>query len=133
MKSHIAIAGLALVLASCTTHQPTGPASVSYQVPRNFQTVYLRVQHQAQECLALAGNDSFDVMASLNPGMQSATVLVKHRETGAEAARTVVKAIDARQSDVSHWVEGSSRWNTTVLEAMRASVMRDASVCAGQH
>jgi len=125
------MAGLAaaapVVLAGCAAGiQPDSP-SVSYTVPRSYQTVYLRAQNQASECLR--GESHFDVRSKVDPAMQSGVVSVTDPLTGIEVARTTLKAVDAKHTRVEHVVWGKGSWDINALNAMRESIRMDASVC----
>jgi hypothetical protein len=120
--------GLAVLLSGCAMGIQNGgdTPGVSYTVPRNYQTVYLRVQNQASECLR--GKGHYEVYAEVDPAMQTGLVTVRGA-LGAEVARTEIKAIDARNTQVSHTVWGRSPWDGAALSAMRQSVVIDTSVC----
>ncbi|MGB3288941.1 MAG: hypothetical protein WBA83_06665 [Burkholderiaceae bacterium] len=129
MKAQLIGIGAAVLLAGCVggIHPGDQSPSVSYTVPRNYQTVYLRAQNQADECLR--GSKHYDVYAQVDPAMQSGSVAVRSPLGGLEVARTDIKAIDAKHTQVTHTVWGPSPWDQGALNAMRQSVMMDTSVC----
>ena len=101
--------------------------SVSYKVPRSYQTVYLRAQNQADECLR--GKKQYDIYAQVDPVLHTGIVSVRSPIGSVEVARTEIKAIDARNTQVTHTVWGHSPWDANALYAMRQSVQMDTSVC----
>lgn len=114
--------------------------SVSYTVPHSYQVVYMRARHQASECqgshsaLNKFGTDykddkTFKVVSTIDPDMQSGVVSVQDPITGTEVARTTLKAVDAKHTEVSQIVAGSGSWNQDALNAMQQSVRMDTSVC----
>jgi hypothetical protein len=108
--------------------QPNGDSpSVSYTVPRSYQIVYLRAQNQADECLR--GKHQYDVYAQVEPAQQMGVVSVRGPMGGAEVARTEIKAIDARQTQITQTVWGRAPWDQAALNAMRESIVMDTSVC----
>jgi|SRR5690554_1377220 hypothetical protein len=117
------------LLSGCIAGIQPGDESptVSYTVPRSYQTVYLRAQNQADECLR--GKKQYDVYAQVDPAMQSGSVAVRSPLGGLEVARTDIKAIDAQHTQVTHTVWGRSPWDTGALNAMRQSILMDTSVC----
>ncbi|NLY27812.1 MAG: hypothetical protein GX049_09745 [Alcaligenaceae bacterium] len=128
MKLMLMALGAAFVLAGCAAGiQSSGSPSVSYTVPRNFETVYLRVQHQANECLT--GHHQYGVYAQLDSPGRQASVVVKTPVGAGEVARTELKALDARNTQVTHTVWGHSPWDARALQAMRESVLLDTTVC----
>jgi hypothetical protein len=129
MKSLIASCGFALALGGCAVgiHPGDDSPSVSYTATNSYQTVYLRVQNQAAECLR--GNGGFAVVANVDPATQAGEVLVKEDITGAVMARTVLKAVDDRHTQITHTVSGHRPWDVNALHAMRESVLMDTSVC----
>lgn len=123
-----AIAAAALLTGCAMGIQPGGDSpSLSYTVPRPYQTVYLRAQNQADECLR--GKKQYDVYADVDPAMQTAMVAVRGPFTSVEVARTDIKAVDAQHTEVTHTVWGRSPWDAAALEAMKQSVLMDTSVC----
>jgi len=120
---------LATTLAGCAVGiQPDGSSpSVSYTVPRDYQTVYLRAQNQASECLR--GQSSFEVRSEVDPVAQTGRVSVVDPLTDIEVARTSVKAQDARNTQVEQVVWGRGSWDLNALHAMRESIILDDSVC----
>jgi hypothetical protein len=122
------VIGTAALMSGCALGiQPDGESpTVSYNVPRSYQIVYLRAQNQAAECLR--GKQQYDVYAQVDPTMQSGSVSVKGI-LGTEVARTELKAIDAKNTQVTHTVWGHSPWDQTALNAMRRSILMDTSVC----
>lgn len=108
--------------------QPGGDSpSVSYTVPRSYQTVYLRAQNQADECLR--GKKQYDVYAKVDPALETASVSVRGPMQSIEVARTEIKAVDARHTQVTQTVWGRSPWDRDALAAMRESIRMDTSVC----
>ncbi|NYT83237.1 hypothetical protein H0A70_17285 [Alcaligenaceae bacterium] len=128
MRTLAVSVGVAVCLSGCAMgiQQGADSPTVSYTVPRSYQTVYLRVQNQADECLR--GKGHYDVFAEVDPAMQTGLVAVRS-PLGVEVARTELKAIDARNTQVTHTVWGHSPWDGSALNAMRQSVMIDTSVC----
>ncbi len=129
MKALLIGMGTAVLLSACTMGiQPGGDfPTVSYTVPRSYQTVYLRVQNQADECLR--GKKQYDVHATVDPAMQTGTVAVRAPIGGVEVARSDIEAIDSKHTRVTHTVWGPSPWDERALAAMRHSVVMDMSVC----
>lgn len=101
--------------------------SVSYTVPRDYRTVFLRAQNQANECLR--GKDQYTVRAKVDPVTQSAQVDVVGPFGKSVVARTALRATDARHTHVVQTVWGYSPWDVNALHAMRESVRLDTSVC----
>lgn len=128
VKSLLAGAGVLALLSGCSLGiQPGGDSpSVSYTVPRSYQTVYLRAQNQAGECLT--GKSQYDVYAQVDASMQTGTVSVRS-PLGGDVARTDIQAIDASHTRVTHTVWGRSPWDAGALNAMRQSILMDTSVC----
>lgn len=129
MIKRVIVLGLFAALSGCSLGiQPGGESpTVTYDVPRSYQTVYLRAQNQAAECLR--GKQQYDVYAQVDPLMQSATVAVRGPLGDLEVARTELKAIDPQNTRVTHTVWGRSPWDIGALNAMRHSIMMDMSVC----
>ncbi|MGP1615370.1 MAG: BPTD_2524 family lipoprotein [Pollutimonas bauzanensis] len=129
MKALVISIGAAGLLSGCALGiQPGGDSpSVSYTVPRSYQTVYLRAQNQADECLR--GKKQYDVYAQVDPALQTGLVSVRGPMGSIEVARTEIKAIDARHTEVKHTVWGHSPWDRNALEAMRESIRMDTSIC----
>lgn len=129
MKALAISLSAAALLSGCTIGiQPGGDSpSVSYAVPRSYQTVYLRAQNQADECLR--GKKQYDVYAQVDPALQTAQVSVRGPLQGIEVARTEIKAIDAKNTQVTHTVWGRSPWDQNALNAMRESIRMDTSIC----
>jgi len=129
VKAQLISIGAAALLAGCIGGIQPGDESptVSYTVPRSYQTVYLRAQNQADECLR--GNKHYDVYAQVDPAMQTGSVAVRSPLGGLEVARTDIKAIDSKHTQVTHTVWGPSPWDRGALSAMRQSIMMDTSVC----
>lgn len=129
VKARVVSIGCAALLSGCAMGiQPGGESpSVSYTVPRSYQTVYLRAQNQADECLR--GKKQYDVYAQVDPVMQTGTVSVRGPFSSIEVARTEIKAIDARHTEVKHTVWGRSPWDVSALNAMRQSIRMDTSMC----
>src|SRR5690554_1372201 len=94
MKTLVLGLGVAVLLAGCAMGiQPEDDSpSVSYKVPRTYQTVFLRAQNQAEECLR--GHDQYTVHTKVDPELRSGFVSVVGPLGGAEVARTELKAID---------------------------------------
>lgn len=129
MKTLVVSLGLAAMLSGCVMGIKPGDdsPSISYNVPRSYQTVYLRAQNQAGECLR--GKNQYEVYAQVDPVAQSGVVLVRGPLGGAEVARTEIKAIDAQNTHVTQTVWGRSPWDQDALKAMRESIGMDTSVC----
>ncbi|RTZ39225.1 hypothetical protein EKL30_18120 [Candidimonas sp. SYP-B2681] len=129
MKALVIGIGTATFLSGCTLGiQPQGNSpSISYTVPRSYQIVYLRAQNQASECLR--GKKQYDVYAQVDPVLQTALVAVRGPMESIEVARTEIKAVDARHTEVTHAVWGRSPWDNKALNAMRESIRMDTSVC----
>ncbi len=129
MKALVISIGAAGLLSGCALGiQPGGDSpSISYTVPRSYQTVYLRAQNQADECLR--GKKQYDVYAQVDPALQTGVVSVRGPMESVEVARTEIKAIDAKHTEVKHIVWGHSPWDKDALEAMRESIRMDTSVC----
>jgi hypothetical protein len=119
----------ATVLSGCVMGIKSGGDSptVSYTVPRSYQTVYLRAQNQADECLR--GKNQYEVYAQVDPVAQSGVVSVRGPLGDAEVARTELKALDAKTTQVVQTVWGHSPWDEDALKAMRESIRMDTSVC----
>lgn len=127
-RSIIWFAALA-VLAGCAAGTRAPQAmNENYTVPRNFQTTYMRAQHQTLECLT--NRSRYEVYATVDSAMQRATVLVRDAATGDEVARTEVQSLDARHTQVTHTAVGGDRWGAAAVDAMRRSIMSDTTVCA---
>lgn len=129
MRILIISIGAAALLSACAIGIQPGDdsPSVSYTVPRSYQTVYLRAQNQAGECLR--GKKQYDVYAQVDPGLQTGTVSVRGPMQSTEVARTDIKAIDAKHTQVTHTVWGRSPWDIKALDAMRESIRMDTSIC----
>lgn len=129
MKALVISLGAIVLMSGCTMGiQPGGDSpSVSYTVPRSYQTVYLRAQNQADECLR--GKKQYDVYAQVDPALQTASVSVRGPMQGIEVARTEIEAVDARHTRVTQTVWGRSPWDANALAAMRESIRMDTSVC----
>ncbi|NYT61148.1 hypothetical protein H0A66_02240 [Alcaligenaceae bacterium] len=124
----ISVAAVALLSGCAMGIQPGGESpSVSYTVPRSYQTVYLRAQNQAGECLL--GKKQYDVYAQVDPAMQTGQVLVRGPMQSVVVARTDIEAIDAKHTQVTHTVWGRSPWDLKALDAMRESIRMDTSIC----
>ena len=117
------------VLAGCALGiQADGSSpSVTYTVPYSYQVVYMRAAHQANECQY--GNSEVKVHSRIDPAMNTGVVSVLDPISGAEMARTTLKAVDARHTEVVQIVAGRGSWNQDVLNAMQQSIRMDASVC----
>ena len=120
---------VAVSLAGCSLGiQPGGDSpSVSYTVPHNYQTVFLRAQNQAEECLR--GKSQFTVQTKVDATEHSGVVSVIGPLGAGEVARTELKAVDAQHTQVTQTVWGHSPWDRNALDAMRESVTIDTSVC----
>lgn len=123
------VIGTAALISGCALGiQPDGQSpTVTYTVPRSYQIVYLRAQNQAAECLR--GKQHYDVYAQVDAAMQSGSVSVKGFLDTVEVARTDLKAIDARNTQVTQTVWGRSPWDQNALNAMRRSILMDTSIC----
>lgn len=128
MKTFSAVFGAAVLLTACSIGiQPDGNSpSVTYTVPYSYQTVFLRAQNQASECLS--GKNQFAVHTEVDAAEQSGVVWVAG-PLSAEVARTELKAIDARSTQVTQTVWGQKPWDVHALKAMHESVLLDTSVC----
>lgn len=141
MKSWILVLATTLIAGCATGIRSDGSSpSVTYTVPHNYQVVYMRARHQASECqgsqTALNKFDSnfkddsiFKVESTINPDMQSGVVSVQDPITGTEVARTTLKAVDAKHTEITQVVSGNGSWNHDALNAMQQSVRMDTSVC----
>jgi hypothetical protein len=120
----------AIVLSGCALGVQSGGTSpsVTYTAPRPYQTVYLRVQSQAELCLR-GNKDQYDVYAEIDPVSQAGSVSVRGPLSDAVLARTDIKAVDHGNTQVTHTVWGHKPWDEAALSAMRRSVMLDTSVC----
>lgn len=130
MKASLVIGlGFSVLLQGCAIGIQAGDDSptLTYKVPRSYQTVYLRAQNQADECLR--GKKQYDIYAQVDPALLTAFVSVRSPIGGLEVARTEIKAIDARNTQVTHTVWGHSPWDENALYAMRQSIQMDTSVC----
>jgi len=129
VKTLVISIGAAALLSGCALGiQPNGSSpSISYSVPRSYQTVYLRAQNQAAECLT--AKKQYDVYAKVNPTVQTGEVTVRSQLGDIEVARTEIRAIDGKTTEVKHTVWGHSPWDENALEAMRQSIRMDTSVC----
>lgn len=129
MKTLVISIGAAALLSGCALGiQPNADSpSISYSVPRSYQTVYLRAQNQAAECLT--AKKQYDVYAQVDPALQTGLVAVRSHIGEFEVARTEIKAIDDKNTQVTHTVWGRSPWDTNALEAMHQSIRMDTSVC----
>lgn len=129
MKTLVISVGAAIALSGCALGiQSNGNSpSITYSVPRNYQAVYLRAQNQAAECLT--AKKQYDVYAQVDPALQTALVAVRSDFGNIEVARTEIKAIDDKSTQVKHVVSGRGPWDTSALEAMRQSIRMDTSVC----
>lgn len=123
-----AMAAVPMVLAACAGIESDDDSpSITYTVPRSYQTVYLRAQNQADECLR--GHKAYDVYAQVNPALQTGVVSVRGPLGDMEVARTELKALDPSHTEVTQQVWGHGPWNQEALEAMRQSVLMDMSLC----
>ncbi|HEY9280356.1 MAG TPA: hypothetical protein VIP51_09815 [Eoetvoesiella sp.] len=129
MRIRSVVVVAAVSVAGCSMGiQPGGEApSVTYTVPRSYQTVFLRAQNQADECLR--GKSQFAVRTQVDAAQQSGVVSVVGPLGNAEVARTELKAVDAQHTQVTQTVWGRSPWDANALNAMRESVRMDTSVC----
>lgn len=127
VKNLLTGCALALMLGGCAMGIKPGSPSVSYTVPRDYQTVYLRAQNQAAECLR--GASGYEVVARIDAATHTGEVAVQEPLAGAVMARTAIKAVDARHTEVTHTVSGHRPWDLNGLDAMRQSVLMDTSVC----
>src|SRR3546814_18380869 len=91
--------------------------SVSYTVPRDYRTVFLRAQNQDNECLR--GKDQYVVRSNVNPVAQTGVVDVVGPFGDVLVARTKLEATDAKHTHVTQTVWGRSPWD--VNEIGRAS------------
>jgi len=100
---------------------------VTYTVPHSYQVVYMRAQHQANECQY--GNSTYNVQSNIDSTMRTGVVSVTDPVLGIEVARTTLKSVDTQHTEVTQTVSGKGSWNQDVLNAMQQSVRMDASVC----
>jgi hypothetical protein len=118
---------VALALAGCALGINKDSPSVSYTVPRDYRTVFLRVQNQANECLR--GKNEYTVQARVDPATQSGEIEVVGPLGGTVVARTELRATDAQHTHLTQTVWGRHPWDAQALDAMRQSVRMDMSVC----
>lgn len=130
MKAMVVGLAAAAMLSGCAMGiQPGGESPhVTYTVPRDYRTVVLRAQNQASECLR--GKNQYDVYADVDPALGTAVVSVKGPISGFEVARTEIKSLDPRRTQVTQTVWGPKPWDAHALDAMRESIRLDTSVCA---
>jgi hypothetical protein len=121
----------ALVLSGCALGINQNSPKVSYTVPRDYRTVFLRAQNQANECLR--GKDNYTVRAQVDPSTQAGEIDVVAPFGGSVVARTELRATDARHTHVTQTVWGHQPWDAQALAAMRQSVILDTSVCFAYH
>ncbi|NYT70319.1 BPTD_2524 family lipoprotein [Pusillimonas noertemannii] len=128
MKAWSAVLAMGL-LGGCALGIQTDGSSpnVTYTVPHTYQVVYMRAAHQANECQY--GNSTVKVRSRIDPAMSTGVVSVIDPITGVEMARTSLKAVDAKHTEVVQIVSGHGSWNQDVLNAMQQSIRMDASVC----
>lgn len=119
----------ALLLAGCSMgiRSDGSSPSVTYTVPHSYQVVYMRVQHQANECQP--GTGSYNVRGEIDSVMRTGVVSVADPILGIEVAHTNLKAIGDNHTEVTQVVSGSGSWNQDALNAMQQSVRMDVSVC----
>jgi len=129
VKALVAGIGVAVLMTGCVggISQNGDSPQVTYVVPRSYQTVYLRAQNQADECLR--GSGGYDVYAKVDPNTQSGWVSVKGSLGSPEVARTDLQAVDKSHTRVTHTVWGHKPWDEQALQAMKRSVVLDTSVC----
>ena len=129
MKTLSTAVAIVMILSGCTTRlQPEDDSpTLSYEVPRSYQTVFLRAQNQAQECLR--GQQQYTVQTDVNAEERSGVISVVSPVLENEVARTELKAVDDQHTAVKHVVWGRAPWGEDALYAMRKSVMMDTSVC----
>ena len=138
-------AALALsALAGCAVgiQDNGGSPQTSFEVNRNYQTVFARAVDQANACMR--GDESgfdgrredrqmrgsaFEVSSSLNEAARSGEVLVTEPLSGAVMARTRFQAAGAGRTTVTQQVWGRGTWDAKTLTAMRRSIEMDASLC----
>lgn len=101
--------------------------TVSFTVPHSYQVVYMRAENQARECQR--GQSTTEVRARVDPDMRSGVVSIVDPIIGVEYARTTLKAVDAKHTEVVQTVSGQGSWNQDALNAMEQSIRMDASVC----
>ncbi|HUH88027.1 MAG TPA: hypothetical protein VL003_08220 [Pusillimonas sp.] len=128
MKSWMAFSAV-LLLAGCSLgiRSDGSSPSVTYTVPHSYQVVYMRAQHQANECQY--GNSTYNVQSNIDSTMRTGVVSVTDPVLGIEVARTTLKSVDTQHTEVTQTVSGKGSWNQDVLNAMQQSVRMDASVC----
>lgn len=120
----------ALTLSGCALgiHKGDDSPSVSYVVPRDYKTVFLRAQNQANECLR--GDDKqYVVHARVDPVTSKGEIDVIGPMGNVLVARTKLQATDAKHTYVSQTVWGVKPWDINALNAMRESIRLDTSVC----
>lgn len=128
MKAWTTVLATSLLAGCALGIQTDGSSpSVTYTVPYSYQVVYMRAAHQANECQY--GNSEVKVQSRIDPAMNTGVVSVLDPITGVEMARTSLKAVDARHTEVVQIVSGRGSWNQDVLNAMQQTIRMDASVC----
>lgn len=128
MKAWTTVLATSLLAGCALGIQTDGSSpSVTYTVPYSYQVVYMRAAHQANECQY--GNSEAKVQSRIDPAMNTGVVSVVDPITGVEMARTSLKAVDARHTEVVQIVSGRGSWNQDVLNAMQQTIRMDASVC----
>lgn len=118
----------AIGLSGCTLGIHKDSPTVSYTVPRDYRTVFLRAQNQADECLR--GKDEYTVRAKVDVAAQSGEIDVVAPFGSVVVARTELRATDAKHTRVTQTVWGRAPWDMAALDAMRQSVRLDTSVCS---
>src|SRR3546814_13014989 len=92
VKAQLIGIGAGMLLSGCINGIQSGGdfPSLSYTVPRSYQTVYLRAQNQADECLR--GKKQYDVYAQVDLAMKTGSGAVRSHLGGLEVGRPESKA-----------------------------------------
>src|SRR3546814_16744312 len=100
VKAQLIGIGAGMLLSGCINGIQSGGdfPSLSYTVPRSYQTVYLRAQNQAEECLR--GKKQYDVYAQVDTAMHTGRVAVRGALGGLEVSSTEANAIAEKQTNV---------------------------------
>src|SRR3546814_12704165 len=111
VKAQLIGIGAGMLLSGCINGIQSGGdfPSLSYTVPRSYQTVYLRAQNQADECLR--GKKQYDVYAQVDPAMKTGSIAVRGPLGGLEVARTATNAINDKHTQLDHYGGGHSPWD----------------------
>ena len=115
------------LLSGCAVGVNENSPTVSYTVPRDYLTVYHRAEDQAQKCLR--GENAYSVRGRLDRASRSGSVDVVAPLDATVMARTQFQALDDGRTRVTQSVWGRLVWDRKALDAMRASVFMDTSMC----